>query len=156
MTSHFYKILDLIGSIFVFACSTPLTKHLGKCPANIWNFAYRKSVWCIGHISYPFNIWTSVISSIEKRYTEGISIWNVCFWHKQFILNYHTSCFNGLTIKRNMFSLIKLFTIFFPLGESSKNLQVYFLLIIAMELLLWRQIVLLWHQVTIVVSEQQL
>ncbi len=42
----------------------------------------------------------------------------------------------------------------YPLGSSSKKgSHVYFLLIVAMVLLLWRHIVLLWHQVTMVASE---
>ncbi len=45
----------------------------------------------------------------------------------------------------------------YPLGGiSQKGSHVYFLLIIAMVLLLWRQFVLLWHQVTMVESEQHL
>ncbi len=46
----------------------------------------------------------------------------------------------------------------YPLGGSSKKgSHVYFLLIVAMVLLLWHQIVLLsWHQVTMVVSELHL
>ncbi len=44
-----------------------------------------------------------------------------------------------------------------PLGSSSKKgNHVYFLLIVAMVLLLWRQIELSWHQVTMVASEQHL
>ncbi len=43
------------------------------------------------------------------------------------------------------------------LGGSSKiDSHVYFLLIVAMVLLLWRQIVLLRHQVTMIASEQHL
>ncbi len=41
-------------------------------------------------------------------------------------------------------------------GSSIKGSHVYFLLIVAMVLLLLCQLVLLWHQVTIVASEQHL
>ncbi len=41
-------------------------------------------------------------------------------------------------------------------GSSKKGSHVYFLLIVAMVLVLWCQIVLLWHQVTMVASEQHL
>ncbi len=42
----------------------------------------------------------------------------------------------------------------YPLGGSSKKgSHVYFLLIVAMVLLLWRQIVLLLHQATMIASE---
>ncbi len=45
----------------------------------------------------------------------------------------------------------------YPLGSNSKmGSHVYFLLIVAMVLLLWHQIVLLWCQVTMVTSEQHL
>ncbi len=45
----------------------------------------------------------------------------------------------------------------YPLGGSSqKGSHVYFLLIVAMVLLLWCQIVLLWYQVTMVAPEQHL
>ncbi len=44
-----------------------------------------------------------------------------------------------------------------PLGGSSKKRSyVYFLLVVAMVLLLWCQILLLWHQDTMVASEQHL
>ncbi len=42
----------------------------------------------------------------------------------------------------------------YPLGgNGKKGSHVYFLLIVAMVLLLWHHIVLLWHQVTMVASE---
>ncbi len=41
-------------------------------------------------------------------------------------------------------------------GSSKKCSHVYFLLIVAMALLLWCHFVLLWHQVTMVVPEQHL
>ncbi len=45
----------------------------------------------------------------------------------------------------------------YPLGGSSKQgSHIYFLLIVAMALLLWCQIVLLWHHITMVASEQHL
>ncbi len=43
-----------------------------------------------------------------------------------------------------------------PGGSSRKVSHVYFLLIVAMVLLLWHQIVLLWDQVTMVAREQHL
>ncbi len=44
----------------------------------------------------------------------------------------------------------------YPLGGSKKGSDVYFLLIVAMVVLLWCQIILLWHHVTMVASEQHL
>ncbi len=45
----------------------------------------------------------------------------------------------------------------YPLGGSSTTYShVYFLLIVAIILLLWCHILLLWHQVTMVASEQHL
>ncbi len=40
------------------------------------------------------------------------------FWYKLVILKYHSSCFNELTFKRHIFSLIKLLTIFFAVFMS--------------------------------------
>ncbi len=55
---------------------------------------------------------------------------------------------------QNQFSVLR---IEYPLGGSSKKCSyVYLLLIVAMVLLLWLHIVLLWHQVTMVASEQHL
>ncbi len=78
----------------------------------------------------------TIVTSIHKQ----CSLCNDCF---QAIGTYYNWQFSVLRIE-------------YPLRDSSKKgSHVYFLLIVAIVLLLW-QIVLLWHQVTIVTSEQHL
>ncbi len=57
----------------------------------------------------------------------------------------------------NLFDLLLEFSVpqieYTPGGSSKKGSHVYFLLIVAMALLLWRQVVLLWHHNNIYIRQ---
>ncbi len=84
-----------------------------------------------------------------------------------FTLYFHTIVYPAITIK-SIISTQTCFVLIIDLnftvpqikcllgGSSEKGSHVYFLLIVTMVLLFWQQIVLLWHQVTMVASEQYL